>query len=210
MFDGHLRRLGRPEQAKADSRALRPFPAGALPPAFTIAGVGRTPFTNESFRDHLHEALHEFNRISPDDGEAWRAFAPRLHYITADPGDTTSFPAIKKDLLAIDSDHRSSGNILFYLATPPSLYEPIIRNIDAVGLYAPRSSQSWVRIIIEKPFGIDLTSARHLNATVLSVFTEDQIYRIDHYLGKDTVQNLLVLPVCQRHLRADLEPQLRG
>ena len=130
--------------------------AGALPPAFTIAGVGRTPFTNESFRDHLYEALHEFNRISPTDGDAWKEFAPRLHYITADPADTANFPAIKKELLAIDSDHRSSGNILFYLATPPSLYEPIIRNIDAVGLYAPRSSQSWVRIIIEKPFGIDL------------------------------------------------------
>ncbi len=166
--------------------------AGALPPAFTIAGVGRTPFTNDSFRDHLHEALQEFKRISPGDADAWRDFAPRLHYITADPGNAASYQEIKKELFAIDSDHRSSGNILFYLATPPSLYEPIIRNIDSAGLYAPRSSQSWVRIIIEKPFGIDLTSARHLNATALSVFTEDQIYRIDHYLGKETVQNLLV------------------
>ena len=166
--------------------------AGALPPAFTIAGVGRTPFTNESFREHLHDALHEFGRIAPGDDAAWREFAPRLHYITADPGDPASIQRIKSELLAIDSDHRSSGNILFYLATPPSLYEPIIRNIDAAGLYAPRSSQSWVRIIIEKPFGVDLASARHLNATILSVFTEDQVYRIDHYLGKETVQNLLV------------------
>jgi len=166
--------------------------AGALPPAFTIAGVGRTPYTHDTFREYMLRALHEFGRIAPGDDAAWNEFAPRLHYITADPGDPEQFGHIKNELITIDSDHRSSGNVLFYLATPPSLYEPIIRNIDKAGLYAPRQRESWVRIIIEKPFGVDLESARHLNATVLSVFTEDQVYRIDHYLGKETVQNLMV------------------
>ncbi len=166
--------------------------AGALPPAFTIAGVGRTPFSDDAFREHLLDALKEFKRISSADDGAWKEFAPRLHYITADPADRGQFRVIRDQLIAIDAEHRSSGNLLFYLATPPSLYEPIIRDIDATGLYAPRSSGSWVRIIIEKPFGVDLDSARRLNAAVLSVFTEDQVYRIDHYLGKETVQNLLV------------------
>jgi glucose-6-phosphate 1-dehydrogenase len=166
--------------------------SGALPSAFTVAGIGRTPYSNESFRDHLLEAMKEFQRISPSEGDVWNDFATRLHYVTGDPADRDQFMAIRDELKAIDAKRRSSGNILFYLATPPSLYEPIIRNIDAAEMYAPQSSSSWTRIIIEKPFGVDLESARRLNATVLSVFTEDQVYRIDHYLGKETVQNLLV------------------
>ncbi len=168
------------------------FRSGALPPGFTVLGVSRTPMSDDSFRGHLLSAMQRFGRLNGAGDEEWERFASCLRYAAADPADPAEFPGLKNTLSALDAERDAGGNILFYLATPPSLYEPIVRNIDAAGLHAPRHPGAWVRIIIEKPFGIDLDSARRLNSTVLSVFTEDQVYRIDHYLGKETVQNLLV------------------
>jgi glucose-6-phosphate 1-dehydrogenase len=162
--------------------------AGALPPTFTVLGTGRTAMTNDGFRAHMRESLSAFGRLS--DPSQWDRFAKRLHYVTADPADPEQFHLIREAVERERGNHTTGNSLLFYLATPPSLYEPIIRNIDVAGLYAP-GPDSWVRIIIEKPFGVDLASARRLNSAVLSVFTEDQVYRIDHYLGKETVQNLV-------------------
>jgi glucose-6-phosphate 1-dehydrogenase len=109
-----------------------------------------------------------------------------------DPADRARYPWLRAELEALGAAAGAPDNLLFYLSTPPSLYAPIVRSIGASGLNVPPTRGGWIRIIIEKPFGFDLESARKLNADVLEVFREDQVYRIDHYLGKETVQNLLV------------------
>lgn len=165
---------------------------GLLPPEFTIVGVGRTMMSDESFRSHLREAMNEFGRLQETESLLWETFARGLFYIPADPSVSEEYVRLKSDLQRICSERHTEHNYLFYLATPPTLYEPIVRGIAHAGLNRPAVKQNWIRIIIEKPFGVDLASARALNARVLSVFEESQVYRIDHYLGKETVQNLLV------------------
>ena len=165
---------------------------GLLPAGFTIVGVGRTPMDHDAFRSYLHGAMKEFGQLQESESTLWESFAQGLHYIAIDSSMAHEFEKLRQDLHAIDDRRMAEGNFLFYLATPPSLYAPIVRNLGSSGLNKPRTPGSWVRIIIEKPFGIDLDSARQLNTEVLGVFSEDQVYRIDHYLGKETVQNLLV------------------
>jgi glucose-6-phosphate 1-dehydrogenase len=165
---------------------------GLLPAGFTIVGVGRTQMDHDAFRAHLHEAMKEFGAMRPADDPLWDTFARGLHYVTMDPTSPSDFEMLRKELLAIDASRKAGGNFLFYLATPPGMYAPIARLIGASHLNKPTNGDTWVRIIIEKPFGTDLDSARKLNHEVLRVFHEDQVYRIDHYLGKETVQNLLV------------------
>jgi glucose-6-phosphate 1-dehydrogenase len=166
--------------------------SGALPEGFSVVGVGRTPMSDDAFRGHLLEGMRRFGKLDGLKNDEWERFASCLHYLTADSSDAGEYSRVKESLASLNAGRGIGGNILFYLATPPSMYEPIVRNLGTADLHAPRGSGAWVRIIIEKPFGIDLASARRLNAAVLSVFTEDQVYRIDHYLGKETVQNLLV------------------
>ena len=165
---------------------------GLLPSGFTIVGAGRTRMDDDSFRSYMHDAMREFGRLTGQESELWQNFARNLHYITVDSSNPQEFELLRNELHAIDERRSTGGSFLFYLATPPDLYSPIVRHIGMAGLNRPRTPHGWVRIIIEKPFGTDLDSARKLNAEVLSVFTEDQVYRIDHYLGKETVQNLLV------------------
>lgn len=165
---------------------------GMLPPNFTIVGVARTPMSDDSFREYLRGAMKEFGSLQDSEAALWETFARGLFYIAMDPGVFDGYGAFKERLLAIDTDRNTGGNFLFYLSTPPLLYAPVVKFLGGVGLNTPRTASSWTRIVIEKPFGVDLASARRLNADVLTVFTEDQVYRIDHYLGKETVQNLLV------------------
>ena len=165
---------------------------GLLPSGFTIVGVGRTPMNNDAFRTYMHGAMKEFGQLQESESVLWENFARGLHYIAVDSNVAQEFVQLRQELHAIDDGRMAGSNFLFYLATPPSLYAPIVRNLGVSGLHTQRTPKSWVRIIIEKPFGTDLDSARALNAEVLSVFSEDQVYRIDHYLGKETVQNLLV------------------
>jgi glucose-6-phosphate 1-dehydrogenase len=165
---------------------------GLLPSGFTVVGVGRTRMDSDAFRDHLHGALKEYIQLPDSEAALWTSFASGLHYIALNPNNVEEFHRLRDELHAISADRGESGNFLFYLATPPSMYAPIVRHLGASGLNRPRAGNNWVRIIIEKPFGTDLESARRLNADVLKVFNEDQVYRIDHYLGKETVQNLLV------------------
>jgi len=165
---------------------------GLLPPAFTIVGLGRTPMDHDSFRAYLQDAMKEFGGLQSSELLLWDTFARGLHYFPLDPTVASEFDRLRDQLQAVAETRKSGTNFLFYLATPPSMYLPIIRHIHASHLHAPASPGGWTRIIIEKPFGTDLSSARTLNAEVLKVFDENQVYRIDHYLGKETVQNLLV------------------
>ncbi len=165
---------------------------GLLPAGFTIVGVGRTPMDHDLFRSYMHDSMKEFGRLQGSEADLWQSFARELHYIAVDSSLSHEFEALRVELHKIDAAGSATGNFLFYLATPPGLYSPIVKHLGSSGLNKQRKESGWTRIIIEKPFGTDLSSARALNTEVLSVFHEDQVYRIDHYLGKETVQNLLV------------------
>jgi glucose-6-phosphate 1-dehydrogenase len=160
---------------------------------YTILGFARTPMTDDSFRSTIGEAAKTISEVGPIDPAKWDAFASNLHYCAGDYADNQSYEHLAQRLAEIDSEKRLGGNRLFYLSTPPEVYPDIVEHLGRVGLAHPATPNSWVRIIIEKPFGRDLASAKKLNKIVLKVFEEKQVYRIDHYLGKDTVQNLLVL-----------------
>jgi glucose-6-phosphate 1-dehydrogenase len=160
---------------------------------FAIIGFARTPMTDESFRQAIGEAAKTISEVGPIDPAKWEAFASNLYYCPGDYGDPDSYARLTKRLAELNEQKKLGCNRLFYLSTPPEVYKDIVEQLGAVNLACPASPSSWARIIIEKPFGRDLTSAKELNKIVLNVFEERQIYRIDHYLGKDTVQNLLVL-----------------
>lgn len=152
-----------------------------------IVGTSRSDFTHEAFREKMHEAVKKFSEASFDSA-VWQEFSTKLYYL---PGDVKSVD----DYAALDTflSKRESGtsNRLYYLSTAPSLYEPILQSLQAAQMTDER--QGWRRIIIEKPFGTDLASAQALNKIVHEGFDEHQVYRIDHYLGKETAQNLLFL-----------------
>jgi len=171
---------------------------GDLPKNFTVLGVSRTAFSDEAFREHLTEPLKEF--ANDFDEANWRDFAPLIHYHVADPTRTDDFPGLKQRMEKVREAHGSGENVLFYLSLAPHLYDPVIVNIGAAGMVTEgkawcsinRTARPWQRIIVEKPFGHDPDSAAHLNRVLGRVFEEEDTYRIDHYLGKETVQNLLV------------------
>jgi glucose-6-phosphate 1-dehydrogenase len=152
-----------------------------------ILGVGRHAMSEEEFQSFVHESLTK--HIEHLDEDEWREFSGRLHYMAGELDDDKTYQEIAARLEQLASEG-GSRNRLFYLATPPSLFATIVKQLGAAGLNS--EDGQWSRIIIEKPFGRDLESAKALNATVAEVFQESQIYRIDHYLGKDTVQNILV------------------
>ena len=160
---------------------------------YTIVGFARTAMTDESFRASLAEAAKSISEVGPIDPRQWDEFAANLHYCQGDYDNPDSYVRLAKCLSDLEATHDLGGNRLFYLSTPPEVYPHIVEQLGKADLARPASPDSWVRIIIEKPLGRDLTSAKELNKKVLSVFDEQQVYRIDHYLGKDTVQNLLVL-----------------
>jgi len=160
---------------------------------YAILGFARTPMTDDSFRGTVGEAAKTISEVGPIDPAKWDAFASNLFYCPGDYADQNSYAQLAKHLAEIDAEKKLGGNRLFYLSTPPEVYPDIVEHLGRAGLARPSSPDSWVRIIIEKPFGRDLASAKELNKIVLNVFEEKQVYRIDHYLGKDTVQNLLVL-----------------
>jgi glucose-6-phosphate 1-dehydrogenase len=156
---------------------------------FAIVGVAHNTMTTDDFRNKVAEDLKEFVGPSVDPNlSEW--FLGRLQYLTADFDDKSVFPKLKDLLVEVDRDHSTHGNYFFYLATSADFFGPIVEQLAAVGLME-ENSQHWRRVIIEKPFGRDLDSARTLNTQLLRVVHEKQIYRIDHYLGKETVQNIL-------------------
>ncbi|MFP4058304.1 MAG: glucose-6-phosphate dehydrogenase [Candidatus Brocadiia bacterium] len=169
------------------------FRQGLLPDGFAVLGFARTEKTDEAFREEMRQAVADFSRTGACEGECWEAFAQRLHYQVGDYGQAASFQALRQRLDALAAERGTGGNALFYLSTPPGVFGAVIDRLRAAGLAGPRPEDGpWSRIIIEKPFGHDLESARRLSRHVQRTVGEEQIYRIDHYLGKETVQNLLV------------------
>lgn len=160
---------------------------------YAILGFARTGMTDGAFRLTAAEAARSISEVGPIDEAAWNDFAQNLFYISGDYQHPDSYAKLATRLRELESERELAANRLFYLATPPEVYPAIVEQLGRAGLAKPASGDSWVRIIIEKPFGRDLASARDLNEKVLKVFDESQVFRIDHYLGKDTVQNLLVL-----------------
>jgi len=173
-----------------------------LPENWYVLGSGRTSMDDESFRVVVRKSLQELSGSGPARKESEDRFATRFHYLAGDSQDSAYYPRLAKRLTALDKSHRISGNRIYYLATPPDNYPGIIKCLGESGLNRPVKTAEWNRIIIEKPFGTDLASAQSLNRKVAQVFKEDQVYRIDHYLGKETVQNILFL----RFANAIFEP----
>jgi glucose-6-phosphate 1-dehydrogenase len=160
------------------------FLEGLLPKGFAIVGYARSEFTDDSFREAAHDAVREFGRHAPD-GEVWADFAKHLGYVTGEFSDAGAMDHIAEHLRSVDSAHGTKGNRFFYCATPAGVYPDIVARIGESGL------ADGSKIVFEKPFGHDLASARELNERIHEVFDESQVFRIDHYLGKETVQNIL-------------------
>src|SRR6476646_6561719 len=160
---------------------------------YAIVGFARTPMNDDSFRSATGEAAKTMSDIGPVDPAKWDEFSSNLFFSPGDYSDQQAYAQLARRLAELDAQKNLGGNRLFYLSTPPEVYPDIVEQLGRANLARPTSPNSWVRIIIEKPFGRDLASAKELNRIVLNVFEEKQVYRIDHYLGKDTVQNLLVL-----------------
>ena len=163
-----------------------------LPHEVTIGAVGRRPYTDEAFRSEIKESLDAFSRVQPVDQETWDDLASRIVYHQGDFADNGTYQRLSERLEQLDETCGTRGNRIFYLATQPSAFAEIVAGLGRVGLDHERRDGGWRRVVIEKPFGHDLDSAVVLNREVGKVFRERQVYRIDHYLGKETVRNLLV------------------
>jgi glucose-6-phosphate 1-dehydrogenase len=160
---------------------------GLLPEKFGVVGVARTPESDEDFRARMRDAVEEFARDDFDDA-VWAKLAEGMRYVTTDFSQESGFDDLGRVLGELDSERGTAGNRVYYLAIPPSAFEAVVR-----GVGAHRSAGGWTRLIVEKPFGHDLDSARELNALLTREFSEQEVFRIDHYLGKETVQNMLAL-----------------
>ncbi len=162
---------------------------GCMHPEVDVLGIGRTPMTSEEFRARMQEAAAVSKETLNFSEAQWADFEKRFFYFVGDLNDAAFYPRLRAQL----NERRAaggSGNHLFYVSTPASVAHPIIEGLGAAGLN--HNPNGWSRIVLEKPFGSDLSTARELNATVLHTFAEHDVYRIDHYLGKETVQNMLV------------------
>ena len=172
---------------------------GLLAERVSVLGVARSEFTDESYRDHLYEGVEANSRRSPKACELWSGFADRYSYLQGAYDDPETYRRLRERLEAEEGSETASHR-LFYLAVPPALYGSIVEHLGAAGLH--RSAAGWVRVVIEKPFGRDSESAQALNERIHRVFNEAQIFRIDHYLGKETVQNIITF----RFANAIFEP----
>jgi glucose-6-phosphate 1-dehydrogenase len=162
---------------------------GLLSSATQLVGVARTPLSDEDFRSRLYDGVVEYARLNPGVCELWPHFANRISYLAGGYDDAETYRRLGAHLARLAAERDTRGNVLFHLAVPPALYPVIVEQLGRAGLN--RSDAGWRRIVIEKPFGRDLESARRLNEQVHAAFDESQVYRIDHYLGKETVQNIL-------------------
>ena len=159
-----------------------------LPQRFSVIGVARTAWDNEGFREQFRQSLREFGHVKDVHDDLARSLDERLDYLAGELDDPGMYQRLREKI-----ESSGSGNgVLFYLAIPPDAYAKVIENLGRAGLSRQQSPADWRRIIVEKPFGRDLETARALNALLHQHFDEEQVYRIDHYLGKETVQNLLV------------------
>ena len=161
-----------------------------LPESFAIIGVARAEMNDEEFRRRLRDDMNEF-ATEKVEAEVWDWIAQRLFYLWGDFNDEQTFANLKDALEKVDRESDTRGNYCFYLATAPQYFASVVQKLGAAGL-TKEGKDHWRRVVIEKPFGSDLKSAQKLNRDIRRVLKEDQIYRIDHYLGKETVQNILI------------------
>ncbi|MCC7145013.1 MAG: glucose-6-phosphate dehydrogenase [Phycisphaeraceae bacterium] len=184
------------------------FVGGFMPAQTSVLGVARTAMSDDDFRTRMKDAVAKH---SPGfDAKTWDSFAASLHYLAADPTAEAEYPRLKERMARIAKAHGTGENVLFYLSLAPQFYEPVIVNIGSHQMITEgkawcsinRQERSWQRIIVEKPFGHDVESAAYLNRALGRVFEDESVFRIDHYLGKETVQNLLVF----RFANAIFEP----
>lgn len=174
------------------------YVTGQLPEQFGVLGISRSAFTDDAFGDHLREPAKEF--AQKFDNRTWDGFARCLHYHAGDSTDAAAYAGIQARVAEVSQKLDTGQNLLLYLSMAPHLYDPTIEQIGAQGMVTEgkrwcsldRDTRPWQRIVVEKPFGNNPESAAHLNRVLGRVFEEESIYRIDHYLGKETVQNLLV------------------
>ncbi len=179
---------------------------GLLPAPFQLLGVGRNAYDDDAFRALMRAELDKSDEIEHVDEDVWKRLSQDVHYVAGDFADAGTYTAIGKRLDELEAKRPADErNRLFYLAVPPSVFEEIVRHLSGSGL-APKVSDAaerpWRRVVIEKPFGHDLATAQALNRLVLELFNECQLFRIDHYLGKETVQSILVF----RFANAIFEP----
>jgi len=162
---------------------------GLLSEQFAIVGIAMDEFTTESFREKMSNEIKSFSTRKEFDAQTWDWLSSRLYYTPGRFDDAAAFTRLAELVSKLDNEYQARGNVLFYMATPPSVFGLISGSLEKAGFKT--SSAGWKRIIVEKPFGNDLPSAIALNREILKYWTEDQIYRIDHYLGKETVQNII-------------------
>jgi glucose-6-phosphate 1-dehydrogenase len=168
----------------------------SLPAGSAVVGVARREKKDEEFQKEMADAVGQFSRRKPIDPSIWSDFGGRVSYVAGSFDDPSTYTKLKARLEALDKEHGTSGSRLYYLAVPPAEHGTIVRGLHDADLVRPPSPSAqggpFTRVVFEKPFGHDLASAKELNQTIAGVFDESQVYRIDHYLGKETVQNLLV------------------
>ncbi len=166
---------------------------GDLAPEYAIVGFGRRPWNDQQYRDSLGDSMNEHEKDLRHK-EIWPGFASHIQFVEGNLDDAEAFQRLKQRLDEVDRTYRTRGNRLFYLSVGPEFFAPIVKMLGAAGLIgAANGDGPWTRVVVEKPFGHDLVSARQLNRELSEVLDERQIYRIDHYLGKETVQNILAL-----------------
>jgi len=165
---------------------------GLLPVNAAVVGLGRSEMADDDYRKFAREALEEHSRRSVDE-EVWIDLARRIHYEWGDLSEAETFERLVERLEELEAHHGIPGNRVFYLSVPPSLFGATVENLGRAGLAAGDAGEGFARVIVEKPIGYDLASAREINGCLAEAFREEQIFRIDHYLGKETVQNILVM-----------------
>jgi glucose-6-phosphate 1-dehydrogenase len=163
---------------------------GYLPENFAVVGFAFDAMTTEQFRESITTAAHELSE-APVEPESWGRFVERLYYMQGDFGDSNAYARLRELVAETDRCHNCCGNYLYYLATSPDFFLTVIEQLGRAGL-ADEEGGRWRRVVIEKPFGHDLPSSIALNKQITKILDEDQIYRIDHYLGKETVQNMMI------------------
>ncbi len=167
------------------------FEDGQLPQSFAILGLGRKPFDDQSYREKMIESIQQYGQQNSPDKKILENFAKSIFYQSLDMTQEDDYRKLDTRIATIDKRINIGGNYLYYLATPPEFFQGISTSLKIQGLHENSNNGRWRRIILEKPIGQDLGSAQKLNRHLLNIFHEDQIYRIDHYLGKETVQNIL-------------------
>ena len=188
--------------ATGDLTARKLFPAlynltkeGRLSEHFVCVGFARRPKSHEQFREEMKQAVQNFSRSSEIDIRVWESLENRIFYHQANFSDEEGFASLKTFLEQLDHEYGTQGNRLFYLSTPPDYFQDIIRNLNRHQLFYHEqgAQQPWSRLIIEKPFGVNLETAQELQQCIDANIDEESVYRIDHYLGKETVQNILTI-----------------